>query len=52
MRCILDYGSEEMKQKYLSPMARGERGVGFAITEPGTGAGMDIKTEATRDGDN
>ena len=52
LRCILDYGSEEMKQKYLSPMARGERGVGFALTEPGTGSGMDIKTEATRDGDN
>ena len=52
MRGILDYGTPEMREKYLPIIARGEWIAGYALTEPGTGTGMDIKTTATRDGSN
>ncbi len=45
-------GSEEQKQKYLAPLARGEVMAGAGVTEPGSGtdvAGM--KTRVRRDGD-
>ena len=52
MRGILEYGTPEMKEKYLPLIARGKWCAGFALTEPGTGSGTDIKTTATRDGNN
>ena len=46
------YGTEEQKQKYLAPMARGEQLGAYALSEPGAGsdpAGM--STMAVREGD-
>ncbi|MFN0074326.1 MAG: acyl-CoA dehydrogenase family protein [Chloroflexota bacterium] len=48
---LLLYGSEEQKQKYLAPLARGEVMAGAGVTEPGSGtdvAGM--KTRVRKDG--
>jgi alkylation response protein AidB-like acyl-CoA dehydrogenase len=45
-------GSEELKRKYLGPLARGEAMFSYALSEPDAGsdaAGM--KTRAVRDGD-
>lgn len=36
-RALLQYGSEEQKQKWLAPMARGEALAGYALTEPSSG---------------
>lgn len=52
MRTILEYGTEEMKRNYLARIGTGEATIGFVLTEPGTGSGVDIKTTAVRDGDN
>jgi len=49
---IEKFGSEEQKEKYLRPLARGEKLGAFALTEPG--AGCDAANQATtavRDGD-
>lgn len=35
---ILHFGSEELKQKYLSPAVRGEKIGAFALTEPNAGS--------------
>ncbi len=49
---ILNYGSEEQKQKWLPRMATGELVGAVAMTEPGTGSDLqNIKTSARRDGD-
>ena len=48
---ILRYGTEEQKQKYLAPLARGEVMAGAGVTEPGSGtdvAGM--QTRVRKDG--
>jgi alkylation response protein AidB-like acyl-CoA dehydrogenase len=45
-------GSEELKKKYLRPLAKGEAGFSYCLSEPEAGsdaAGM--KTRAVRDGD-
>jgi len=45
------YGSEEQKQKWLPPMARGELVASIAMTEPGAGSDLlGIRTSARRDG--
>jgi len=45
-------GSEELKKKYLTPLARGELIGAFALTEPGAGSdAASIRTRAERDGD-
>ncbi len=46
------FGTEEQKQKYLSPAARGEKIGAFGLTEPqaGSDAGA-TRTRAVRDGD-
>ncbi|QNB46735.1 acyl-CoA dehydrogenase [Thermanaerosceptrum fracticalcis] len=46
------FGTEEQKQKYLLPLARGEKLGAFALTEPnaGTDAGA-MQTKAVLDGD-
>ena len=52
---ILTFGTEEQKQKYLVPLAKGEKLGAFALTEPGAGTdaqGMQTKAvfdEATNE---
>lgn len=49
---ILNYGSEEQKQKWLPGMVSGEVVCAIAMTEPGTGSDLQgVKTRAVRDGD-
>lgn len=43
---ILTYGTEEQKQKYLVPLAKGEKLGAFGLTEPG--AGTDAQGVQTR----
>lgn len=49
---LLQWGTEEQKQKYLAPQARGEKLAGYGLTEPdsGTDAGA-MRATARRDGD-
>lgn len=49
---IAKYGTEEQKQKYLKPLATGEKLGSFALTEPGAGSdAAHIQTTAVDDGD-
>lgn len=49
---IARHGSEEMKRRYLPPLARGETKFCFALTEPTAGSNsFRISTLARRDGD-
>lgn len=49
---IVTYGSEEQKQRWLPPMARGEVIGCFGLTEPDGGSDPgNMKTRAVRDGD-
>ena len=49
---ILAFGSERQKQKYLPPLATGEKLGAWALTEPGSGSdAAALKTSATPDGD-
>jgi alkylation response protein AidB-like acyl-CoA dehydrogenase len=51
MAIYLD-GTEEQKQKYLVPLARGEKIAAFALTEANAGSdAAAIQTRAVRDGD-
>jgi acyl-CoA dehydrogenase len=48
---ILNYGSEEQKQKWLPKMATGELIGAIAMTEPGAGSDLQgVKTSAVKDG--
>ncbi|NEY80529.1 butyryl-CoA dehydrogenase [Bacillus sp. 3H-10] len=48
---LLQWGSEEQKQKYLVPQAKGEKIGAFGLTEPGAGSDVAaLKTTAVRDG--
>lgn len=48
---VLRYGSEEQKQKYLVPLAKGNGPVAFALTETHTGSDVaSMRTRAVRDG--
>ena len=48
---ILTYGSEEQKQRYLTPLARGETFAGAGVTEARSGTDVsDMDTMARRDG--
>ena len=50
MQCINAWGSEEQKQRYLPPMARGEVIGCYALTEPEAGSdAASIQTTATKD---
>ncbi len=49
-RLIHRYGSPQQKKRFLRPWGSGGVKVAFALTEPDTGTGADIKTEARRDG--
>lgn len=49
---LLVYGTEEQKEKYLKPLARGEKTGAHAMTEPSAGSDVaGIRTRARRDGD-
>ncbi len=49
---ILLYGSEELKQKYLTQIASGKKLAAFGLTEPGAGSDVSgIQTTAVKDGD-
>jgi glutaryl-CoA dehydrogenase (non-decarboxylating) len=49
---VLRFGTEEQKQKYLVPLAKGEGPVAFALTETHTGSDVaSLRTRAVRDGD-
>lgn len=49
---LLQWGTEEQKQRYLTPQASGEKFAAYCLTEPnsGTDAGA-MQTTARRDGD-
>jgi len=49
---IFQWGTEEQKQKFLVPLARGEKIGAGAFTEPGAGSDFaNIRTTGKRDGD-
>ncbi len=49
---LLQWGTEEQKQRWLVPQATGEKIATFGLTEPGAGSDAgSIATTATRDGD-
>jgi alkylation response protein AidB-like acyl-CoA dehydrogenase len=49
---LLYFGTEAQKQRWLAPLARGEKLGAFALTEPAAGSdARGIRTTARRDGD-
>lgn len=49
---LLQWGTEEQKQKYLVPQAKGEKIGAFGLTEPGAGSDVAaIQTTAVKNGD-
>ena len=49
---IEKFGTEEQKEEFLKPLARGEKIGAFALTEPGAGCDVSVlQTTAVRDGD-
>ncbi|RAZ80879.1 acyl-CoA dehydrogenase family protein [Planococcus halotolerans] len=50
---ILQWGTEEQKQKFLLPQAKGDKIGAFGLTEPGAGSDVAaISSTAVQDGDN
>jgi butyryl-CoA dehydrogenase len=50
---LFKFGTEEQKQKYLTPMATGEKIGAYGLTEPGSGSDAGgMKTHARLDGNN
>ena len=49
---LLRYGTEEQKQRYLAPQARGEKLACFGLTEPGAGSDVaSMRSSARRESD-
>ncbi|HEC21714.1 MAG TPA: butyryl-CoA dehydrogenase [Chloroflexi bacterium] len=49
---LLQWGTEEQKQRFLVPQAKGERYAGFGLTEPGHGSdAARLQSTARREGD-
>ena len=49
---LLQFGTEEQKQRYLVPLAKGEKQASSALTEPGGGTDLaSLQTTAKLDGD-
>ncbi|AYC28674.1 acyl-CoA dehydrogenase family protein [Paenisporosarcina cavernae] len=49
---LMQWGTEEQKQKYLVPQAKGEKIGAFGLTEPGAGSDVaGMSSSATREGD-
>ncbi len=52
MKAIILFGTEEQKQRFLPPLAAGQKYAAFALTEPGAGSDAgSIQSTAVRDGD-
>ncbi|MGC5048496.1 acyl-CoA dehydrogenase family protein [Micrococcus porci] len=52
LRALVNAASEEQKERYLEPVARGVLPGGFALTEPAHGSdSVSLETSATPDGD-
>ncbi|MFC4249310.1 acyl-CoA dehydrogenase family protein [Natribaculum luteum] len=49
---IMEFGTEDQKERFLEPVARGEKISGAAISEPDTGSDVSsVSTTAEKDGD-
>jgi len=49
---LLKYGTEEQKQRWLTPQAKGEKLACFGLTEPGAGSDVaSMRSTARREGD-
>jgi alkylation response protein AidB-like acyl-CoA dehydrogenase len=49
---LLQWGSEDQKQRFLVPQAKGDKYAGFCLTEPGAGSDVaSIQSTARQDGD-
>jgi hypothetical protein len=48
---ILRFGTDDQKERFLKPLARGEMLGAFCLTEPGGGSDASALTRAKRDGD-
>ena len=49
---LLQWATEEQKQRFLAPQARGEKIAGFGLTEPGAGSDVaSLSATARREGD-
>jgi glutaryl-CoA dehydrogenase (non-decarboxylating) len=49
---LLQWGTEDQKQRFLVPQARGDKIAGFGLTEPGAGSDVaGMRSTAKRDGD-
>ncbi len=49
---LLQWGTEEQKQRWLPDLAKGKRWGGFGLTEPNAGSdAANLRTTATKDGD-
>ncbi|MCA9975954.1 MAG: acyl-CoA dehydrogenase family protein, partial [Anaerolineales bacterium] len=49
---VLQWGTEEQKQRFLTPQAKGEKYAAFGLTEPGAGSDVAaMLSTARRDGD-
>ncbi|AOE50007.1 acyl-CoA dehydrogenase family protein [Kangiella sediminilitoris] len=49
---ILNFGTDEQKEKFLKPLASGQKLGAFCLTEPHAGSdAADLKTKAVKDGD-
>jgi alkylation response protein AidB-like acyl-CoA dehydrogenase len=49
---LLQWGTEEQKQRFLTPQAKGEKYAAFGLTEPGAGSDVAaMRSTARRDGD-
>jgi acyl-CoA dehydrogenase len=49
---IMEYGSEDQKERFLEPVAAGDAIMGAAISEPDTGSDVSsVSTQAEKDGD-
>ncbi len=49
---LLQWGTDEQRQRWLPELATGKRIAGFGLTEPNAGSdAINIKTTATKDGD-
>lgn len=50
---VLQWGTEEQKQRFLTPQAKGEKYAAFGLTEPNAGSDVAaMRSTARRDGDN
>ncbi len=49
---VLQWGTEEQKQRFLKPQALGEKYAAFCLTEPGAGSDVaNLRSTAKKDGD-